>query len=159
MKWCPSPGCTFAVESNSTRGVPVMCQCGHRFCFSCSSPAHEPVSCHYLQLWVKKCEDDSETAHWIHANTKQCPKCKATIEKSGGCNHMVRNCLSNTPPHRAYPGILGPELFGEGLFWFGTYLGFFSCSYSTFQIKQVSWPVLWVVYGLVGFLCKKWVTT
>ena len=89
MKWCPSPGCTFAVEANSTRGVPVMCNCGYRFCFGCSSPAHEPVSCQYFKLWIKKCEDDSETAHWIHANTKQCTKCKAVIEKSGGCNHMV----------------------------------------------------------------------
>ncbi|KAI0239870.1 hypothetical protein L0F63_002147 [Massospora cicadina] len=40
-----------------------------------------------------KCEDDSETANWIHANTKECPKCLSTIEKNGGCNHMTcRKC-------------------------------------------------------------------
>ena len=27
-------------------------------------------------MWLKKCEDDSETANWINANTKDCPKCK-----------------------------------------------------------------------------------
>lgn len=39
--------------------------------------------------WKKKCDDDSETYNWIHANTKECPKCQATIEKDGGCNHII----------------------------------------------------------------------
>jgi len=44
-------------------------------------------------MWLKKCADDSETANWICANTKECPKCQATIEKNGGCNHMTcRKC-------------------------------------------------------------------
>lgn len=34
-------------------------------------------------------KNDSGTAHWVAANTKECPKCKATIEKNGGCNHMT----------------------------------------------------------------------
>ena len=69
-----------------------------------------------LAQWLKKCADDSEvgqyvclyvyvctclrgghsslslssqTANWMQANTKECPKCKSTIEKNGGCNHMV----------------------------------------------------------------------
>lgn len=37
---------------------------------------------------MAKCKDDSETAHYISANTKPCPECYASIEKSGGCNHM-----------------------------------------------------------------------
>lgn len=40
-------------------------------------------------MWKKKCDDDSETSNWIAANTKECPKCQVTIEKDGGCNHMV----------------------------------------------------------------------
>lgn len=32
--------------------------------------------------------DDSETFNWINANTKDCPKCSAPIEKNGGCNYM-----------------------------------------------------------------------
>ncbi|TMW39290.1 hypothetical protein DOY81_015630, partial [Sarcophaga bullata] len=38
--------------------------------------------------WLTKCADDSETANYISANTKDCPKCHICIEKNGGCNHM-----------------------------------------------------------------------
>lgn len=47
------------------------------------------VQCSLLMKWKKKCDDDSETYNWIHANTKECPKCQATIEKDGGCNHII----------------------------------------------------------------------
>nr|XP_029502065.1 E3 ubiquitin-protein ligase arih1-like [Oncorhynchus nerka] len=64
----------------------------------------------WLRKWIKKCDDDSETSNWIAANTKECPKCHVTIEKDGGCNHMVcRNqsckaefcwvCLGPWEPH------------------------------------------------------------
>lgn len=26
---------------------------------------------------------------WLEANTKKCPKCKASTEKNEGCNHMT----------------------------------------------------------------------
>ncbi|KAH9628321.1 hypothetical protein HF086_018253 [Spodoptera exigua] len=48
--------------------------------------------------FVEKCDDDSETSNWIAANTKECPKCNVTIEKDGGCNHMVcknQNCKAD----------------------------------------------------------------
>lgn len=32
-----------------------------------------------LKLWLKKCNDDSETSNWINANTKECPKCHVSI--------------------------------------------------------------------------------
>lgn len=43
-----------------------------------------------LSVWSEKCSNESETANWILANTKKCPKCHARIEKNQGCNHM--NC-------------------------------------------------------------------
>ncbi|CAB4062969.1 ARIH1 [Lepeophtheirus salmonis] len=55
----------------------------------CTQSWHDPVRCHLIKKWIKKCDDDSETSHWISANTKECPKCLATIEKDGGCNHMI----------------------------------------------------------------------
>ncbi|KAK7448776.1 hypothetical protein VKT23_013507 [Stygiomarasmius scandens] len=62
----------------------------HKFCFGCPIEAdHRPVICAVARMWLKKCEDDSETANWIKSNTKECSQCQSTIEKNGGCNHMT----------------------------------------------------------------------
>lgn len=99
LKWCPAPNCVYAVECGLKKKdlkqvVPtVACDCGHRFCFGCILPDHQPAPCDLVKKWMKKCADDSETANWISANTKECPKCNSTIEKNGGCNHMTcRKC-------------------------------------------------------------------
>ena len=99
LKWCPAPNCEYAVECKVHQDqlkelVPaVTCRCGHTFCFGCSLPNHQPCICYIVKFWIKKCEDDSETANWISANTKECIKCSTTIEKAGGCNHMTcRKC-------------------------------------------------------------------
>ncbi|XP_064400829.1 E3 ubiquitin-protein ligase arih1l-like [Halichondria panicea] len=108
LKWCPAPGCPNALHVTSADYVPVTCACGHRFCFICLRDSHEPILCAHLKLWLKKCDDDSETSNWIHVNTKECPKCRSTIEKSGGCNHMICSsckmefcwtCLGPWEPH------------------------------------------------------------
>jgi len=58
----------------------------HRFCFGCPiEDDHRPVICAVAKMWMKKCQDDSETANWIKSNTKECTKCLSTIEKNGGC--------------------------------------------------------------------------
>lgn len=49
---------------------------------------HAPTDCHIIKKWLTKCADDSETANYISAHTKDCPKCHICIEKNGGCNHM-----------------------------------------------------------------------
>jgi len=89
LQWCPSPDCTNAVKASSFEPRQVKCRCGHLFCFGCLENWHDPVRCNIIKKWIKKCNDDSETCNWISANTKECPKCKAIIEKDGGCNHMV----------------------------------------------------------------------
>jgi len=99
LKWCPAPDCQNAIEcgvkkKDLDKVVPtVACLCGHRFCFGCILNDHQPAPCELVKKWLKKCADDSETANWISANTKECPKCNSTIEKNGGCNHMTcRKC-------------------------------------------------------------------
>ncbi|CAB1331777.1 unnamed protein product, partial [Coregonus sp. 'balchen'] len=83
LKWCPAPDCHHVVKVHYPDAKPVRCKCGRQFC---------------------------ETSNWIAANTKECPKCHVTIEKDGGCNHMVcRNqsckaefcwvCLGPWEPH------------------------------------------------------------
>ncbi|BEI86918.1 hypothetical protein CcaverHIS002_0702640 [Cutaneotrichosporon cavernicola] len=97
LRWCPHPGCQYAIECSQApprmlnQIVPtVTCTCGHDLCFGCGYPAdHRPVLCKIVKAWEKKCADDSETANWLNANTKECPKCQSTIEKNGGCNHMT----------------------------------------------------------------------
>ncbi|KAG7396947.1 E3 ubiquitin-protein ligase arih2 [Phytophthora boehmeriae] len=67
VMWCPSPGCSKAITSAG----------------GLSS----------LASWQEKCRNESETANWILANTKKCPKCAVRIEKNQGCNHMTcRSC-------------------------------------------------------------------
>ncbi|XP_028893793.1 E3 ubiquitin-protein ligase ariadne-1 [Zeugodacus cucurbitae] len=95
LRWCPSVDCTNAIKVSYGDARPVSCKCGHVFCFACGENWHDPVKCCWLKKWIKKCDDDSETSNWIAANTKECPKCNVTIEKDGGCNHMVcknQNC-------------------------------------------------------------------
>jgi ariadne-1 len=99
LKWCPAPECEYAIECGIKkreldRIVPtVTCPGQHRFCFGCGYNDHQPTPCPLVKQWLKKCEDDSETANWISANTKECPICSSTIEKNGGCNHMTcRKC-------------------------------------------------------------------
>jgi len=89
MRWCSAPNCSNAVRASHIEPKAVKCGCGHMFCFACSENWHDPVRCHLIKKWIKKCDDDSETSNWISANTKECPTCGATIEKDGGCNHMI----------------------------------------------------------------------
>ena len=96
LKFCPYPSCTYTVSCPSASSksalstiVPTV-NCGmsanHKFCFGCPIDGdHRPLICTVAKLWLKKCEDDSETANWIKSNTKECGKCQSTIEKNGGC--------------------------------------------------------------------------
>lgn len=61
--------------------------------FRCGCDYHAPTDCQIIKKWLTKCADDSETANYISAHTKDCPKCHICIEKNGGCNHMqCYNC-------------------------------------------------------------------
>lgn len=81
LRFCPGPDCQNVIEC-SIRGsdlesqIPIVtCRCGQISCFGCQFPDdHRPSICGIVKLWIKKCEDDSETSNWISANTKECPK-------------------------------------------------------------------------------------
>ncbi|KAG7662164.1 uncharacterized protein J8A68_004292 [[Candida] subhashii] len=108
LRWCPAPDCgnfaelaseidpniDDAKQSVDLSIVPIVnCADNHEFCFNCNFENHLPCPCWLVKKWIKKCQDDSETAHWIDANTHACPKCHTSIEKNGGCNHMTcRSC-------------------------------------------------------------------
>jgi ariadne-1 len=82
MRWCPGTNCTNAIKATYCDVAMVTCTgCKTSFCFQCGQSWHEPIKCKWLKRWQKKCADDSETSNWIAANTKECPKCHATIGK------------------------------------------------------------------------------
>ncbi|KAJ9701435.1 hypothetical protein PVL29_006681 [Vitis rotundifolia] len=93
-KWCPAPGCEYAVEFVAGSGsYDVACQCSYGFCWNCTEEAHRPVDCSTVAKWILKNSAESENMNWILANSKPCPKCKRPIEKNQGCMHIT--C---TPP-------------------------------------------------------------
>jgi len=90
LRWCPGANCGKCVRAGAAI-TSVKCApngCGYAFCVRCGEESHQPVSCKALATWVEKCQNESETANWILANTKRCPKCQCRIEKNQGCNHM-----------------------------------------------------------------------
>uniref|UniRef100_A0AAF5HXV3 RBR-type E3 ubiquitin transferase n=1 Tax=Strongyloides stercoralis TaxID=6248 RepID=A0AAF5HXV3_STRER len=108
LKYCPNPECYYITKIISIEDEPITCQCGFVYCFKCGHEWHEPLHCDIFKRWLRKCSDDSETSNWLNVHTKECPKCASTIEKNGGCNHMICHrckyeycwvCLQEWGPH------------------------------------------------------------
>ncbi|KAG5448909.1 putative E3 ubiquitin-protein ligase ariadne-2 [Clonorchis sinensis] len=91
LRFCIGADCPVIIRAlESPKARLIHCShCQSRFCFACGGQYHAPVDCDTMKLWLAKCEDDSGTATYIAANTKDCPECHVCIEKNGGCNHMV----------------------------------------------------------------------
>ena len=95
IRWCPGKGCDMVAVAQSAsameqEGSIASCHsCTTSFCLVCGEEPHSPSSCKELARWNEKCRNESETANWILANTKSCPKCSSRIEKNQGCNHMT----------------------------------------------------------------------
>eukprot|EP00918_Siedleckia_nematoides_P001583 GHVU01003721.1.p1 GENE.GHVU01003721.1~~GHVU01003721.1.p1 ORF type:complete len:501 (-),score=60.13 GHVU01003721.1:999-2501(-) len=89
LRFCPGPNCPIVVRATVLKAKRVICkECKSTFCFRCGTDYHAPTDCDTIKKWLTKCADDSETANYISAHTKDCPKCQVCIEKNGGCNHM-----------------------------------------------------------------------
>lgn len=94
-RWCPGKGCErvacaqTASQMEQDGNVAHCDSCPTSFCMVCGEEPHAPSGCKELARWNEKCRNESETANWILANTKSCPKCLSRIEKNQGCNHMT----------------------------------------------------------------------
>ncbi|VDK45253.1 unnamed protein product [Anisakis simplex] len=89
LRFCPGRDCQMIVMAKSQKAKRVTCvKCRTSFCVLCGNDYHAPTSCETIRMWLIKCADDSETANYISAHTKDCPNCHSCIEKNGGCNHM-----------------------------------------------------------------------
>jgi len=89
LRFCPGTNCKLIIKAVVPVAKRVLCtSCKSSFCFKCAGNYHAPTDCETIKRWLTKCADDSETANYISAHTKDCPKCNICIEKNGGCNHM-----------------------------------------------------------------------
>ncbi|CAI5448040.1 unnamed protein product [Caenorhabditis angaria] len=89
LKFCVGKDCQVVIRSNEDKPKRVTCEsCHTAFCVKCGVDYHAPTSCDTIKQWLTKCADDSETANYISAHTKDCPQCHSCIEKAGGCNHI-----------------------------------------------------------------------
>ncbi|XP_070558597.1 potential E3 ubiquitin-protein ligase ariadne-2-like [Ptychodera flava] len=87
--FCPGRNCEIVMKAEIPAAKRATCsKCNVSFCFRCGNIYHAPTDCETIKRWLTKCRDDSETANYISAHTKDCPKCSVCIEKNGGCNHM-----------------------------------------------------------------------
>jgi ariadne-1 len=93
-RWCPGKGCERVACAYNPAAMEADNNVAHcdgcliSFCMICGEEPHSPCGCKDLAKWNEKCRNESETANWILANTKSCPKCFSRIEKNQGCNHM-----------------------------------------------------------------------
>eukprot|EP01105_Mastigella_eilhardi_P016009 TRINITY_DN3673_c0_g1_i2.p1 TRINITY_DN3673_c0_g1~~TRINITY_DN3673_c0_g1_i2.p1 ORF type:complete len:620 (+),score=192.96 TRINITY_DN3673_c0_g1_i2:214-1860(+) len=92
--YCPAAGCNAIIKiSEGPLDVSLSCgKCDKSFCFACLFEPHAPATCPMVAAWQLKVQSDSETAKWLSANTKDCPKCRKATEKNGGCNHIACTC-------------------------------------------------------------------
>ncbi|KAL8533269.1 hypothetical protein ACS0TY_009599 [Phlomoides rotata] len=90
-KWCPAPGCEYAVEfaGGECESYDVTCDCSYKFCWNCAEECHRPVDCQTVLNWTKKNKSDGANFTWISAYTKPCPNCNRPIEKNNGCNFIT----------------------------------------------------------------------
>lgn len=98
--WCPRPGCSHAVTLAGAEQVrtarTVECSCGTRFCSLCHEIlGHEPAGCEHWRRWQElspSAEQEKASKEWLRQNSQQCPRCRASIQRNGGCNHMICSC-------------------------------------------------------------------
>uniref|UniRef100_A0A7C9ANZ0 RBR-type E3 ubiquitin transferase n=2 Tax=Opuntia streptacantha TaxID=393608 RepID=A0A7C9ANZ0_OPUST len=92
-KWCPAPGCEYALFSfgDGDSSNNVTCRCLYRFCWKCTKEAHSPVDCSTVDKWMSEMSVQSE--NWMLANTTPCPNCKLPIEAIPGYKHFEQ-CTS-----------------------------------------------------------------
>lgn len=88
--------------SETTSSYMVHCGNDHYFCWNCGEFAHAPCTCKEWSDWLKKVQfmtkkiggmsssqvEEAASNQWISVNSKPCPNCNTSIEKTEGCNHM-----------------------------------------------------------------------
>ncbi|KAF2217014.1 hypothetical protein CERZMDRAFT_93075 [Cercospora zeae-maydis SCOH1-5] len=113
---CPSSTCKEGVIMAD--GHIFTCPtCKARYCFSCNAPMHEDMSCEEFLSKRKredeKAEEETLASKTLEKHSKECPKCKARLQKNGGCDHFTCKlckhefCWLCLAPYQGPDGISG----------------------------------------------------
>ena len=116
--YCPRPLCETAVMLDSDSAMGVCTSCSFAFCAFCKHTYHGVSPCEikgdnlrklteeysaassaekellekrFGKRQLQKLMDEVVSEEWLNSNAKQCPSCKASIQKIDGCNKMT--CL------------------------------------------------------------------
>lgn len=94
IKQCPIPNCTFRFENDQKLKRAFICpECKQRYCSDCLVRHAPEMTCEeahaHAQLIGDKTNVDKANKEWLQKNTRACPRCKASVEKNGGCHHMT----------------------------------------------------------------------
>ncbi|KAH9835146.1 uncharacterized protein C8Q71DRAFT_106368 [Rhodofomes roseus] len=84
-QYCPTPDCSQVYRRTSSNNTLQCPSCLVRICPKCNSEAHERSPCQYNEASDRLLFDDWKGSH----DVKDCPSCKAPIEREAGCNHMM----------------------------------------------------------------------
>lgn len=114
--YCPRPSCQTAVLLESESSMGVCSSCSFAFCAFCKHTYHGVSPCLIKSDDMRKLHDEYTSASeeekkfmekrfgkqrlqqmveevvsekWLYSNAKQCPTCKASIQKIDGCNKMT----------------------------------------------------------------------
>jgi hypothetical protein len=89
FSWCPYPGCGSGQlnERNTLAQSRVSCiKCKRMICSFHRTKWHTGMTCDEYDR--SNLTDDNRTKQWLKKYSKQCPQCKSSIQKIGGCDHM-----------------------------------------------------------------------
>jgi hypothetical protein len=82
--------CENLIVVNSSKANVSVCTCGYAVCNHCRGEAHHSFSCYQYNHYRNEFNDLLYNGDMIMG--KRCPKCRAFIEKDGGCSHMKCFC-------------------------------------------------------------------
>lgn len=100
MKWCPSPGCNYAIGlSLPASNFEVTCLDNHSFCWNCLGEVHRPIDCETFSKWMSAVSDpETSNLNTILMNSKPCPNCSKPTQNYSCTGNNFDRLISCSPP-------------------------------------------------------------
>jgi hypothetical protein len=108
LQYCPAADCprlayvedVESVDDKQPDSIPVLCECGLVWCFSCQNQAHWPASCKEMDAFCKAFENYEGYIKLLRhpglissVHVKRCPVCCHPIEKGMFCCYFYCSWL------------------------------------------------------------------